>query len=185
MKLSVSIVALATAFAFSSYGFAQGGSVGKTRMVVRNYTVARVETATEFVPRLRRVWVPRAIPAQFGGSTGRTSFVAPTGGSTGRASFAANQTPVAYSVSNVSAGLDLQVEVSSSIQQHSLRQATANRMFHSRGPWGLGIRFEGVGFSTRSAQSALENCCYYGQKPLVEQSVVRGQNGWYATARFQ
>ena len=43
---------------------------------------------------------------------------------------------------------------------------------------------EGVGMAS-SPQAAIRNCCYYGQRPIVEQSVVRGRNGWYACVRYR
>lgn len=43
---------------------------------------------------------------------------------------------------------------------------------------------EGIGFSTTSAQDALNRCCYSGQYPVVEESVVRGAGGWYAVRRY-
>ena len=50
---------------------------------------------------------------------------------------------------------------------------------HVGGGFGGG-RYEGVGFSTHSAQQALNNCCYTGQRRVAGSSVVRGSNGWYA-----
>lgn len=60
-------------------------------------------------------------------------------------------------------------------------QAAAGRMFHAGGGMGRGTH-EGVGFSTRSPQEALAKCCYSNSgMTIVDQSVVRGANGWYAT----
>ena len=53
---------------------------------------------------------------------------------------------------------------------------------HVGGSFG-GARYEGVGFSTASAQAALNNCCY-GYKRCVGQAVVRGRNGWYAVRLY-
>jgi hypothetical protein len=50
---------------------------------------------------------------------------------------------------------------------------------HLGGGFGGG-RAEGVGFSTRSAQDALNNCCFTGQRRVAGSSVVRGADGWYA-----
>jgi hypothetical protein len=45
--------------------------------------------------------------------------------------------------------------------------------------------FEGVGFSTVSADQAIRNCCYYGQRAIVESAVVRGSRGWFACVRYR
>ena len=45
--------------------------------------------------------------------------------------------------------------------------------------------FEGVGFSSVSADAALRNCCYWGQRPVVESAVVRGNRGWFACVRYR
>lgn len=50
---------------------------------------------------------------------------------------------------------------------------------HVGGGFGGG-RAEGVGFSTRSAADALNNCCFTGQRRVAGSSVVRGKDGWYA-----
>lgn len=62
----------------------------------------------------------------------------------------------------------------------SQHQAQTGRMAHVGSvPPG---HFEGVGFSTISPQDALDRCCYSRSgMPIVDQAVVRGVNGWYAT----
>ena len=45
--------------------------------------------------------------------------------------------------------------------------------------------FEGVGYSSVSADQALRNCCYYGQRTIVESAVVRGDRGWFACVRYR
>ena len=50
---------------------------------------------------------------------------------------------------------------------------------HVGGGFG-GASAEGVGFSAHSAQQALNNCCFTGQRRVAGSSVVRGSNGWYA-----
>lgn len=53
--------------------------------------------------------------------------------------------------------------------------------------WGgsfAGCTYEGVGCST-TAQGALNNCCYTGQKPLAASAVAQGSNGmFYAVKLF-
>jgi hypothetical protein len=65
--------------------------------------------------------------------------------------------------------------------ESACQSAAQCRMAHRGGSY----RYEGVGFSSSSAGQALRNCCYYGQRPIVEQSVVRGRNGWYACVRYR
>lgn len=50
---------------------------------------------------------------------------------------------------------------------------------HLGGGYG-GANAEGWGFSTSSAQGALNSCCYTGQRRVAGSSVVRGSDGWYA-----
>jgi len=61
-------------------------------------------------------------------------------------------------------------------------QYSANRQIKGRhvgGGYG-GANAEGVAFSAHSAQQALNNCCYTGQRRVAGSSVVRGSDGWYA-----
>lgn len=53
-----------------------------------------------------------------------------------------------------------------------------------------GGRREGIGFSTTSAQRAIESCCYYsdamrGRYRIVEKGVARGPRGWFAVIRYE
>ena len=59
------------------------------------------------------------------------------------------------------------------------RAASTMTKGHLGGGFGGGTA-EGVGFSTYSAQDALNNCCYTGQRSVAGSSVVRGADGWYA-----
>lgn len=63
-------------------------------------------------------------------------------------------------------------------------QARHGVMRHVGGSFGAG-RYEGVGFSTVSADDAIRRCCYYGQKQIVEYGVARGARGWYATVLYK
>lgn len=45
--------------------------------------------------------------------------------------------------------------------------------------------YEGVGFSSASPDAALRNCCYWGQRTVVESAVVRGSRGWFACVRYR
>lgn len=45
--------------------------------------------------------------------------------------------------------------------------------------------YEGVGFSTASADAAIRNCCYWGQRTPIEIGVARGPRGWFACVRYR
>jgi hypothetical protein len=68
-----------------------------------------------------------------------------------------------------------------SAQQSANASAAQGRMAHRGGSY----RYEGVGFSAASAQQAIRNCCYYGQRTPIEIAVSRGRNGWYACVRYR
>ena len=59
------------------------------------------------------------------------------------------------------------------------RSAAQRIKGHLGGGFGGG-NAEGIGFSTYSAQHALNNCCFTGQRRVAGSSVVRGRDGWYA-----
>lgn len=60
-------------------------------------------------------------------------------------------------------------------------QANRGSMGHCGGNSG----YEGVGFSSSSADAAIRNCCYWGQRTPIEIGVARGRNGWYACVRYR
>ena len=69
-------------------------------------------------------------------------------------------------------------------QAKAEQQARSGVMRHVGGSMGAG-RFEGVGFSTVSADDAIRKCCYFGQKQVVEYGVARGVKGWFATVLYR
>ena len=69
-------------------------------------------------------------------------------------------------------------------QRKAQQQAAEGRMRHVGGTLGTG-GYEGVGFSTRSAEDAVRNCCYWGQRTPTAVGVSRGPNGWYATVLYR
>lgn len=73
--------------------------------------------------------------------------------------------------------------VGSLAQWKAERQAAEGRMRHVGGGFGGG-RYEGVGFSTFSANAAIQACCYWGRRPVREIGVARGRRGWYATVIY-
>ena len=53
-----------------------------------------------------------------------------------------------------------------------------------------GGRREGIGFSTSSAQRAVESSCFYrdamrGRYRIVEKGVAHGPSGWFAVIRYE
>lgn len=61
------------------------------------------------------------------------------------------------------------------------RMARLLRMAHLGNPTG---GWEGVGMGG-SPQAAIQNCCYYGRRPLRDSGVAQGVNGmWYACCRY-
>ncbi len=59
-------------------------------------------------------------------------------------------------------------------KQKSELQASRGRLQHVGGSFGTG-RYEGVGFSTRSADDAIRNACYWGQKTPVGIGVAKAR----------
>ncbi len=69
-------------------------------------------------------------------------------------------------------------------QRKAQQQAAEGRMRHVGGSLGSG-GYEGVGFSTRSAEDAIRQSCYWGQRQPTGVGVARGANGWYATVLYR
>jgi hypothetical protein len=72
-------------------------------------------------------------------------------------------------------------------QQQAEENARTGRMAHCRV---LNGRREGIGFSTSSAQQAIESSCFYrdaqrGRYRIVEKGVARGPRGWFAVIRYE
>jgi hypothetical protein len=61
------------------------------------------------------------------------------------------------------------------------RMARILRMGHLGNPTG---GYEGVGMAS-TPQGAIQNCCFYGRRPLRDSGVAQGANGmWYACCRY-
>lgn len=67
-------------------------------------------------------------------------------------------------------------------QQKAALQARLCRMFHPGGSFGGG-NYEGVGMAS-SAQAALNNCCYTGQRVCIGQAVCQGANGMFYACKI-
>lgn len=63
-------------------------------------------------------------------------------------------------------------------------QANSGVMRHVGGSLGAG-RYEGVGFSSVSANDAIRRCCYWGSRTPLEIGVARGHGGWLATVLYR
>ena len=79
------------------------------------------------------------------------------------------------------------ITVTITAQQQADENARTGRMAHCRV---LNGRREGVGFSSSSAQQAIESCCFFrdaqrGRYRIVEQGVARGPRGWFAVIRYE
>lgn len=67
-------------------------------------------------------------------------------------------------------------------QAKANRMAATGRLSHAgqlAGP------YEGVGYSTRSADAAIRACCYWGRRTPVAIGVARGRSGWYACVGYR
>ena len=70
-------------------------------------------------------------------------------------------------------------------QRKAQRAAQMGLRGHLGGSLG-GARYEGVGWSNISPQSAIQNCCYWGQRPASQIGVARGNDGsWYACVLYR
>ena len=66
------------------------------------------------------------------------------------------------------------------------RMARLGRLGHITPGRLPGAKCEGVGRSSRSAASAVSNCCYYGQRKVIACAVSRGRRGyWYAVCQYR
>ena len=75
--------------------------------------------------------------------------------------------------------------VSSGLAQRKAQQAANGRIRGHVGGGLGGAKFEGVGWSSQSPQSAIEHCCYWGTRPTAQIGVSRGPDGlWYACVLY-
>ena len=80
-----------------------------------------------------------------------------------------------YSSKSVSPGL---------AQQKAGQAASMSFRDHIGGGLG-GANYEGVGWSNRSAQAAISNCCYWGQRTPAQIGVAKSADGcWYACVLY-
>ena len=80
-----------------------------------------------------------------------------------------------YSSKSISPGL---------AQQKAAQAASMSFRDHVGGSLG-GANYEGVGWSNRSAQAAISNCCYWGQRTPAQIGVAKSADGcWYACVLY-
>lgn len=48
-----------------------------------------------------------------------------------------------------------------------------------------GTYYEGIGFSTVSAEAAIRNSCFWGKRRPREIGVARGSRGWFAVVWYE
>jgi hypothetical protein len=78
-----------------------------------------------------------------------------------------------------------QANVSTGLAQRKARQAAQGRIRGHIGGGLGGAKYEGVGWSSQSAQQAIQQCCYWGTRPTAQIGVSRGADGvWYACVLY-
>jgi hypothetical protein len=73
----------------------------------------------------------------------------------------------------------------SEAQQKAGLMASFGRLSHGIGAPCPPGQYEGIGYSTASAQDAIRSCCYWGRRTPISIGVAQGRNGWYACVRYQ
>ena len=69
-------------------------------------------------------------------------------------------------------------------QSKAQRAANMGLRGHLGGGLG-GAKYEGVGWSNQSPQSAIQSCCYWGTRPVSQIGVAKGNDGcWYACVLY-
>ncbi len=100
--------------------------------------------------------------------------------------FSYYQPPISHMVSSpVSERRTSGYRPSTGLAQQKANQAARMRLRGHVGGGLGGARFEGVGWSNASAQSAIQSCCYWGTRPTHQIGVSRGADGfWYACVLY-
>jgi len=95
-----------------------------------------------------------------------------------------NYSPVVQTVSGVGSRYTSTNPQPGLAQQKARQAAQMSFRDHVGGSLG-GANFEGVGWSNQSPQSAIQNCCYWGQKPPAQIGVSKSSDGcWYACVLY-
>lgn len=115
-----------------------------------------------------------------------TSYVQPTRVAQPVYNLPARSTPIRSTLSSGYQSFSNGVSnVSSGLAQRKAQQAASGSIRgHIGGSLG-GARYEGVGWSNRSPQAAIEQCCYWGTRPTAQIGVSRSSDGcWYACVLY-
>ena len=103
------------------------------------------------------------------------AYYQPTRSTPIRSTLSTGYHTVSSGLSNVSTGL---------AQRKAQQAASGSVRGHIGGSLG-GARYEGVGWSNRSPQAAIEQCCYWGTRPTAQIGVSRSSDGyWYACVLY-
>jgi hypothetical protein len=80
----------------------------------------------------------------------------------------------------------LRPNVQTGLAQRKASQAASGQI-HGHVGGGLGgAAYEGVGWSNQSPQAAIQNCCYWGTRPVSQIGVARARNGcWFACVLYR
>jgi hypothetical protein len=90
--------------------------------------------------------------------------------------------PVTYSAGNSSSRSG---SVLPGLAQRKAIQAAQRRLRGHVGGGLGGAKYEGVGWSNVSRQSAIQSCCYWGARPTAQIGCTRGPDGfWYACVLY-
>jgi hypothetical protein len=93
-----------------------------------------------------------------------------------RSTLSAGYRAVGNTVGTVTSGL---------AQMKADQAASAGIRGHIGGGLG-GAKYEGVGWSNQSPQAAIQQCCYWGTRPVSQIGVRKGADGcWYACVLYQ
>lgn len=84
---------------------------------------------------------------------------------------------------SVSATSSVALTQGGGLAQQKAEQA-ASRGFKGHVGGAINGTNEGTGFSTVSAQDAVQHCCYWGRLHASDIGVARGPDGWYACVQY-
>lgn len=95
-----------------------------------------------------------------------------------------NSVPVTASPSAAYSNTGMAVSQGGLAQAKAEQQAAEGSCRHVGGGMGSG-NYEGVGFSTVSAEHAISKCCYWGVLNPIDIGVARGPNGFHACVIYR
>ena len=172
----------ATSYPTTSYPTATYPTESYPTVTYPRATYASGTQAVNQISNSQPVGTFTSIPATTYSSTPTVSWVQPTTiatqpvyYSTAPAPVRTTTTPSAYRVGTVTSGL---------AQSKAQQAANGGIRGHLGGGLG-GARYEGVGWSSRGPQDAIQQCCYWGTRPTAQIGVSQGADGvWYACVLY-